>query len=178
MIVLSIIMLFQISCTSLPQSSSLIISCDYDRKKDRTDYMVFPYGEVSMAGKWDKTSYNSISKQQFFVNSDSVIIAISFGLCNKFEFNADNSKEGFDFIEAFYEWESNYFVDKYGLKSRIIEKDTTNNFILWNLFGDNYDTYFLFGEKNCTISNFSINATEKWDEKDKVQFLKNLYLKD
>lgn len=142
--------------------------------------MVFPYGSVSIPDEWERTDYNSVSRQQFFKNEDGVTIAVSFGPCNKYEFNADNLKKGFDFVKAFYEWESEYFVSTYGLKQELIEENKVDNYIIWRVYGDydnsSLDTYFLFGEKNGFANNYSVMITDKWTTESKVSFLKEMWL--
>ncbi|MDL2297364.1 hypothetical protein LJC68_10015, partial [Bacteroidales bacterium OttesenSCG-928-B11] len=162
------------------QYVSTIVGGDYDKSKNQTDYFVLPYGSVSIPGKWEKTNYNSVSRQQFFQNTDSIIIAVSFGPCNKYEFNRDNSKKGFDFVTAFYEWDSEYFESNYRLNREKIESNEKENFIIWRVFGENnniyWDTYFLFGEKNGYANSFSIMKTDKWTKEEKMYFLKKIYL--
>ena len=157
-----------------------LVSCDYDKKRDQTNYVVFPYGSVSIPGKWERTSYNSASKQQYLKNEDGISIAISFGPCNKFEFNADNSKKGFDFVKAYYEWDSEYFVNTFGLQQDSIEKNEISNYIIWRVYGDyndsHFDTYFLFGEKKGFANTYSIMDNDKWTVEQKLEFLKELYL--
>ncbi len=174
-----ITLLFLTSCTS--QRTSTIVGCDYDKVKDQTDYFIFPYGSVSIPGEWNKTTYNHNAKQQFFKNSDSITIAIAFGPCDKYEFNITNPKKGFAFVKAFYEWDSEFFVNNYHLTQELVESNENDNFIIWRAFGENndtyWDTYFLFGEKNGLANNFSIMTTDKWTREDKVNFLKGLYLK-
>ena len=167
--------LFFANC--LAQRTTLV-SCDYDKKRDQTNYMVFPYGSVSIPGKWEQTSYNSTSKQQYFKNEDTISIAISFGPCNKYEFNTDNSKKGFDFVRAYYEWDSEYFVNTFGLQQYLIEENEINSYIIWHVYGDynesHFDTYFLFGEKKGFVSTYSITGS-KWTVEQKLEFLKELY---
>lgn len=162
------------------QRTTTLVGGEYNDTKNETDYFVFPYGTVTLPGKWEKTSYNTISRQQFFRNQDSVIIAIAFARFNKYEFNADGSKTGFDFVKAYYEWDSKYFVDSHGLKRQLLVTDSANNFMIYRIYGQiekgNFDTYFLFGEKNGNTSNFSISNTDRWSENEKVIFLKNLFL--
>ena len=162
-----------ISCGSAKQATSTIVGGDYDAKKNTTEYFVFPYGQVSIPGKWEKTSYNRVSRQQFFRNDESVNIAVSFGPYDKYEFNMDGSLKGYEFVEAYYEWESKYFVSN-GLECKILETDKANKHILFRVFGNGFDTYILICEKNGFVSNFSINATDKWTEQQKVDFLKSL----
>jgi hypothetical protein len=166
------------SCAS--QKTNTLVGYDYDKTKDKTDYFVFPYGSVSISGEWNRTSYNQTARQQFFQNSDSIIISVAFGPCNKYEFNADNSKKGFDFVTAFYEWDSEYFVNNYRLNQEKIESNEKNNYIIWRAFGENnnadWDTYFLFGEKNGFANSFAIMKTDNWTKEEKVNFLKEMYL--
>ena len=82
----------------------------------------------------------------------------------------------YDFVKAYYDWESDYFV-KLGYEAKIIETDQSNNYIIWRLWGQKYDTYFLFGEREGRVSNFSVHITDKWTEEEKVKFLKSIYLK-
>ena len=82
---------------------STIVSIDYDAKKDITSYMVLPYGSVDIPGKWTKGGYNSSSKQQFFMNNDSISIAVGLGAVDKYEFNYNGKLNGLAFLNAFYE---------------------------------------------------------------------------
>ena len=165
------------SCVA-PKATSTIVSCNYNEKKNQTEYMVFPYGSVSIPGKWKQGNYNQIAKQQFFKNSEDVSIAISFGSCEKYEFNHDNALKGFDFVQTFYEWDSEYFVNTYGFSKEMIETDSISNYIIWRIYGDynntSCDTYFLFGEKKGIANNFSITETDKWTTEQKIIFLKQL----
>ena len=162
------------------QRTTTLVGCDYDKAKNQTDYLVFPYGSVAIPGEWNRTTYNQTARQQFFQNPDSIIIAIAFGPCNKYEFNKENTKKGFAFVTAFYEWDSEYFVSNYQLNQEKIESNERDNYIIWRTFGENnntyWDTYFLFGEKNGFANSFSIMKTEKWNRDEKIDFLRKMYL--
>jgi hypothetical protein len=162
------------SCGSAKRYTSTLVGGDYDAAKDITSYMVFPYGQVNLPGKWEKGAYNNIARQQFFHNQDSVIVAVSFGPCDKYEFNKDGVLKGYEFVEAFYKWDSDYFISN-GLESKLLESDKSKNCILYRVFGKGFDTYFLIGEKNGMANNYSIQATDKWTENEKIQFLKSLF---
>jgi hypothetical protein len=165
-------------CVMQQQSVSTITGGEYNKEKDQTDYFVLPYGSVSIPGKWEKTRI--AGHQQIFKNKDSVELLIGFAPCNKYEFNTNGALKGYKFVKAFYEWDSKYLVDKYGLERRVMESDSMNNYIVYRLFGKvgqvNLDTYFLLGEKNGNSSNFSITITDKWTEETKIAFLRNLFL--
>ena len=164
------------------QRVSTTVGGDYDESKDQTDHFILPYGSASIPGKWEKTNYNTVSGQQIFVNKDSIRIAIAFNRFDKYEFNSDGSKKGYDFIKAFYDWDSKYFIDSYGLEGGILESDSISNYIIYKIFGvaneSSFDTYFLIGEKNGNVNNFSVTKTDKWTEDFKIDFLKGLYEKE
>ncbi len=177
--ILLIVTMLLTSCATQKYSSS-IIGGEYNETKNITDYFVLPYGSVSIPGKWNKTNYNSVSKQQFFTNKDSINLAIAFGRYDKYEFNMNGNYLGYEFVKEFYEWDSKYFVDSYNLKRQVLINDSVNCFMIYRIFGKiekgNFNTYFLIGEKNGNSSNFSISSTEKWTENEKIDFLKNLFL--
>ena len=160
--------------------TSTLVGGDFDKTKNETSYFVIPYGTVTLPGEWIKTNYNSVSRQQFFRNQDSVIIAVAFGRFDKYEFNMNGSQTGYNFIKAFYEWDSNYFVVSHGLNRQTLERDSTNHFMIYRIYGQiekgKFDTYFLIGEKNGNISDFSISDTKKWTENEKIKFLKTIFL--
>jgi hypothetical protein len=175
-----IFILILTACAS--QRVTTIVGGDYDESKNQTDYFVLPFGSVSIPGKWEKTNYNSVSGQQFFTNIDSIKIAIAFNRFDKYEFNTDGSKNGYEFAKEFYEWDSKFLMDSYGLQRSVVENDSINNFILYQIHGSSngvkFNTYFLIGVKNGNVSNLSIMATDKWTEDKKTDFLKKLYIKN
>jgi hypothetical protein len=71
----------------------------------------------------EKTTYNQVAKQQFFRNSDSIIISIAFEPYDKYEFNTPNPKKGFEFVKAFYDWSSDFFVNNYHLNKELVESN-------------------------------------------------------
>ena len=164
------------SCS--PKAISTITGMEYNSQKNETDYFVLPYGSVSIPGKWDKTHYNEIAKQQYFKNKDSVIISIAFAPINKYEFNTDGKLQGFNFVHSFYEWESKYFIQQHKLNSKIIEKDSTKNKILFRIHGDieqgNFDTFFMVTEKGNMASVFSVTRSDKWSRNETIDFLNSI----
>ncbi|NDW08395.1 hypothetical protein D0T56_01795 [Dysgonomonas sp. 520] len=166
------------SCSS--SRTSYIVSCEYDKSKNVTYYSKFPLGSVYIPGEWQQTTYNSTSKQQYFINKDSVIIAIAIVPSNGFEFNQDNSKKGFEFTKSFYEWDSEYLSKTHGLQVNIEEEDPVKNYIIWTIQGnvDNnpIQCCFLFGESNNVAKNYSVQVAKGWDGEQIVSFLRSLYL--
>lgn len=152
-----------------------IVGGDYDAKKNVTEYYVLPFGQVSLPGKWEKCGYVKSGRQQFFMNQDSVKVAVAFGRTEYFEWNQDGKLKGMDFLSAFYKWESEYFKSN-GYEAMIIETDTASQYIIYRIYSETANTYFLVGVKsNGNVSNLSINYTDKWTEEEKISFLKNLY---
>ena len=166
------------NCAS--KQSTTIVGDKYIESKNHTEYFIFPYGSVTIPGKWEKSNYNNSSKQQFFTNQDSVFLAITFAKDDKYEFNKDVLHKGFDFVNAFYEWDSQYFIDTFGLERKQLESDTINHYMVYKIYGEReekkYDTYFLVGEKNRSVSVFTISTTDKWTENEKIVFLRTLFL--
>lgn len=160
--------------------TSTLVGGEYNEIKNETDYFVIPYGSVTIPGKWRKTNYNSVSRQQFFQNSDSLIIAIAFNRFDNYEFNLYGEHKGIDFVKAYYEWDSKYFVDSHGLKREEMKIDSVNGFMTYRIFGQiekrEFDTYFLIGEKIGNITNISISDTDKWTENEKLTFMQSLFI--
>jgi hypothetical protein len=173
-------LLLLLATPAFAQRTSTLTGCTYDEKKDSTTYFVLPYGSAILPGKWEKEHYNKVSSQQFFTGKDSVNIAIAFVAYDKYEFNPKGKQKGFNFVKAYYEWDSRYMVDAYGLNRKVLERDSIHNFMIYRIYGtiktSTFDTYFLVGEKKGNASNFSITITDKWTESKKIDFLKNLFL--
>ena len=60
----------------------------------------------------------------------------------------------------------------------MIENNSERHYVIYRIYGERLDTYFLIGEKNGKVSNFSINITSRWNENEKIKFLKRLFLTD
>lgn len=172
---LTLLLLFT-NCAST--RTSTIVGAEYNASKNVTDYFVLPYGSVSIPGEWIKTNYNSINRQQFFSNKDSITLAIAIGYYDKYEFNTDGRFKGFDFVNAYYEWDSKYFVESLGLQRQAIERDSLTGYITYRIFGQiekvKINTYWLVYENNGNITNISIFDTDKWTELEKLTFMKSL----
>ena len=166
-----------ISCN--PKTGSTLQGDDYDAASNATRYFVLPMGQVSMPGRWTKTHYNNSSHQQFFADADSVKIAIAFNRYDKYAYNPKGQLKGFAFVKGFYEWDATYF-EQLGLRQQLISSDSAAGYLIWRLTGTQqgavYDSWFLFGEKQGNVSNFSIMKTDAWTDEQKQAFLKQLFL--
>ena len=153
--------------------SSVLVATDYKADKDVTYYTVHPYGQVSIPGKWEKGDYLQSSRQQYFYDQDSTLIALAFSDSRKYEFNEGGKLKGFDFTKALYEWDSAYFVEQ-GYERRLIETNEAGKYIIYRIYGQTANNYFLIREKNGIVSNFSVQYAPKWSEEKSVKFLKSL----
>lgn len=154
---------------------SRITSLSYDKRKDATQFLHFPHGSVSLPGKWKEQRYNASSGQHFFVNEDSVVVAVAIGPWNKYEFYTPQLDEA-AFIDKYYEWDSQYLTDKFHGQRAILKRDSSRNYLLWRLWTDSaINSYFLFGVRHKTAYSIHV-STEKWSENQKVEFLESVYL--
>lgn len=161
------------------QKVSTITGSSYNEQLNETNYMVMPYAAINIPGKWTKANYDNVSRQQFFKNSDSVSLAITFAPIKEFEFNLNNQKKGFEFVQAFYKWEANYFMSQYPVIVSIIDQDSTANYLLWHVKSrdrtSDINNYFLFSEKNGIAHNYCIYSAPTWSEKQITDFLQNTF---
>lgn len=160
-------------CCSPARHSSTLYSDNYDKDKDQTSIVIFPYGQISIPGKWTKTRYSNVSTQYFFTNSDSMTFAVAMHPWDGYEFYKKEMTKT-EFLKAFYEWDSEYLKKAYNGELKKIKEDTNKNFIIWNITASNKNNYFLFGVKNTTAFNLFID-TDKWDEAKKVDLLESIY---
>ena len=172
-------MLFAVicSCASYRNTVTVISGANYDKKNDSTTFFRFPYGSVSFSGEWTKANYVETSKQQFFSNSDSVKFSVALNPIVKYEFNADGSKTGFDFVQSYYQWDTDFLISQIeGLKSEILVSDNVNNILIYRLFNEKgINNYFLISEKNGISMILTESDSDKWSHEQRISFLKDVY---
>lgn len=165
-----IIALILVGCGTTKQTSTLH-GDSYDETADKTTYILVPYGNVEIPGKWKRTTYNQVSRQQFFTDSDSSTIAIAKNPKERYPFYLE-TKSDYELVTDFFKWDSEYW-EKQGYKVIKIEENETENFIIWQIAGDKVNNIFLFGLKNNLITNYMVSS--KWTDKEKIEFVTNLY---
>ncbi|MDC1106118.1 hypothetical protein OAT16_05390 [Prolixibacteraceae bacterium] len=175
---LSIIFFMTLSnCVS--QKSSYIIGSDYNKTKDITTYFSYPYGSIQIPGKWEKGSFNASSREQSFVNKDGIMISIAMTPTDKYPFNLDGKLTGYAFVKEFYDWESKYFMESFGLQCHKVERDSKTQFIIFQVEGEvenqKVDNVLLFGVKQHTAYNLSVKIKQDWSTLERIIFLKNLH---
>lgn len=159
------------SCAS-SKDASVLYSDNYDKIKDETSVMIFPYGQVSLPGKWRKVRYAPVSGQYFFSKGDSTQFAVALQPWDQYEFSQDSpgvNRE--NFVRKFYEWDGNYLKEVTKGKLRVIEENKEKHYIVWNLKkGDGENSYFLYGLKGNVAYNLYLDS-DTWDEQTIVPFL-------
>ncbi|MES2513803.1 MAG: hypothetical protein V4580_06635 [Bacteroidota bacterium] len=156
------------------QNLSTTETVSYNSKTNTTQYIVFPIGSVSIPGLWTKERYNSVSGQQWFLNQDSIKLAVAFTTCNNYEFSKKNLKN-LAFTKAYYEWDSNYLSERHQAKREIIVSDSIHEYIIWRLHNEHYDSYFLVGTQKCNVHVYEV-VSSLWKEDQKIKFLQDLYV--
>src|SRR5690606_824847 len=144
MVLLAVLFL---SCASNKNTSSVLYSDNYDKNKDETSVMIFPYGQVTIPGKWRQTRYSPISGQYFFSRGDATQFAVALQPWDQYEFSQDNPEVNREnFVRKFYEWDGSYLKEGTKGQLRIIDENKEKNYLLWSLKkGDGSNDYFLYG---------------------------------
>jgi hypothetical protein len=160
-----------------PKYVSTIVSDHYDKNKDQTTYTKFPYGSLSLPGQWTKTSLNQVSGQQNFESKDSLSTALLINQASSYPFYVKGMTSN-EFVKAFYEWDSKYFIDNIKANCSIIKQDTVNHFIIWQIIAHNdkynVENQYLFGCENGLV--FTIFApTRKLTFEQKIDFMETVY---
>ncbi|MGV4600769.1 hypothetical protein [Ornithobacterium rhinotracheale] len=178
-LVVIVILLFLASCSCPKSATYTIVGVHYVEKKNITEYMVLPYGTVFIPGKWEKAEYLNHSRQQYFNNENGNRISIALGPNNKFEFNQDGSKKGFDLLKAYFEWEKEYFANTVKVDVKLIEENPNDNYLIFQIYKKEdgmikVNNYFFITEKHNTFYIFSVQTLGKWNQEQAINFLKEI----
>jgi hypothetical protein len=162
-----------ISCNTT--QTSMIVADNYDIKQNQTTLTLLPYGNIVFPNKWNKTSYNNVSKQHFFTNNDSTTIAVAKSPREKYPFYKSSQTDK-EFVSEFVKWDAEYWKNQ-GLTVKTISDKSDNGFIVWQVTDEKkkkVNTIFIFGSKNNFAYNFS-GTSQKWTDDNIQQFLTKLY---
>ena len=156
-----------------------ITAGEYNAARNQTDYIVLPYGSVSLPGKWTHGRYRKESRQQYFSNSDTTIISIAFGPCNKLGFST-GGVQGYEFVKLYYNYETKYQAEVLNQKIELITADSASKYMLWRVYSDNVSQYMLTGAKDCAcgecaFQNFTLTS-KKLTGDQQVKLLQDIYL--
>lgn len=157
------------SCST--SRTSMLITESYDQKLDVTTQTQIPYGSIEIPGKWRKTKYLSTSRQHFFINQDSISIAVAKQLKEDYPFYLEDTSS--NFAQNFYEWEKNYY-EKQGFTISKLEENSTLNYVIWEAKGNSTNTIFLYGGKGKLAYNFAVFSGH-WSKVETVDFLKCMF---
>lgn len=175
--IISVFLLAIMTSCMAPKAVSTIESNTYDTKTNQTTFNKFPFGSLSIPGKWTKISYNQISRQHNFKNADSVLTAVAINQTSSYPFYKPNMTSN-EAVKEFYEWDSKYLADNINGNRTIIKQDTVNHYIVWQITADNekykVDNHYLFGCENGIIFTVFI-GTDKWTNEQKVEYLQTVY---
>ena len=150
----------------------MIVADSYDKDADKTTLTLIPYGNIDLPGRWTKTKYNEISRQHFFVNSDSTSIAVTKNPQEKYPFYKETMTDK-EFAEEFYKWEHDFYSEQ-GFKIERLTSENEQNYVIWKAVGSGANTTFLYGAKNKYAYNFAVFEGNLPEEK-RRDFLKNLF---
>lgn len=149
----------------------MLVSDAYDKETNQTSLTLLPYGTITIPGQWTKTSYNEVSRQHFFIDTDSTSIAVTKNPQEKYPFYRDNLTD-VEFAEKFFEWEREFYEKRSFLIDR--QGEEGQNYVLWKASGENANTLFLYGAKNGFAYNFAV-FSDNWSDEKRVEFVKKLF---
>ena len=154
--------------------TSMIVGSDYDESKNQTTLTLLPYGGFVIPDKWTKTSYNEVSKQHYFHNTDSTTIALAKNPKEKYPFYKSGQSDK-DFLTAFTSWESEHFKTQ-GAIITIIDDQPDKGYILWSAAvpAEGVSTIYLYGLKSKYAYNLSAYS-KTWSNEKMQDFLVKLF---
>ena len=179
LLLLFVIQINEIHAQKRKKRNSTLESVNFDKKKNVTTYIIFPFGTVTLKGKWEEVKINNVSKQKTFRNADSIEMLVCLNDCKNYEFNSDRKATNENFIDRFYTWEKEYFEQNHNLKVAILENNKTNNYLIYNIKGkikdDEIDTILFIAEKNCNVKTLSMHKTNLMTTEDRVKLIKDTF---
>ena len=166
-------LLLSTSCFT-PGTFTVIYSADYDSIEKVTNYDKYPFGHVKMPGEWILEKYDQSNRTHFYRDTNQVSVGIGMYFCSATPFYQKEMSDS-TYIMEYYKWDSEYWKEQINGNARIVETDSLNNTILWNLKDDNkLNTFYLFGTRYHRSYYFYV-STDKWTDTEKISFLKTLY---
>jgi hypothetical protein len=143
----------------------------YNRKLNQTVVAIFPYGGVSLPGRWGKVDYNEENTQFFMQNADSLTLGISKLPKKRFA----NSGDDMNLITSYYTTEEGN-SEKAGLKMNTIRVDADNKYRIWRVTGSGVDQICLIGTKKEYAYNITAYYSKYVSNEDRINMLINLFL--
>ena len=163
-----LLLVFMVGCAA--SRTTILSSETYDTEKQLTTLTIIPYGNIEINGEWKKTKYNEVSRQHFFEDTALNSIAIALNPMSEYPFYKTGMTEP-QFVKDFFNWEKEYYEKQ---NVDISELKSTENYVLWEVVGENIHTNFLYGAKNGNAYNFAVFES-KMGEEGTQEFLINLF---
>lgn len=150
------------------------LSFDFYPVADTTRFKYTPYKpELRIPGEWKVKQVLQGSRQVFFTNEDSTIIAISVIQADAFPFFKKDQNE-FETTTAYYEWDADYMKNEQKMDVKKIKEDQQQAFIIWYSKDQHNDNYFLFARDKELLYNIMIYDTQMPTDT-KLKLLESLY---
>ncbi len=153
----------------------MIVGANYHEDRNETVLTMIPYGGFSIPDKWTKTSYNRVSKQHYFQNSDSTTIALAKNPKDSYPFY-NKSLSDQDYLREFAKWESTYFKEQFSATVDIIDDQSGKGHMIWKatLPSEGHTTIYVYGVKKDFTYNIS-GYSKTWSEQKIQDFLLKLF---
>lgn len=151
----------------------MLISDNYDVKTNITTLALIPYGQINIPGHWKKTKYLEISKQHFFQDIDSTIIAVAKAPQENYSFYSE-IMSGEEFAEAFFQWDSAFYSENGYQPDRVIT-EIKGDFVIWKVIDKNVNAFLVYGGKDDFAYNFGV-FSDNWPDEQKINFLIELFV--
>lgn len=136
-----------------------------------------------LPGKWKYIGKIENSAQWAFVNEKlKITLLINVRKAENFEFYNKESSE-FEFLNKFYLWETEFWKkDDQNVEIEQIETNEQEKHIIWRLkiIDRNIESFIFSGIRNNKLIGISLSDDNKKEPKsrtEKIEFLKNIYLK-
>lgn len=129
---------------------------------------------ILIPGEWTLKSQNKITHQSYYTNKDSIVISISRNPMAKYPFHKVGMTDT-TFLDAFYEWESNYYKSrKYEVNK--MEIGPQSDYIIWSVKGeDEVNALLLYAAKDPDALNLSVLEPKNLTLTQQKGFLIQLY---
>ncbi len=128
-----------------------------------------PNGVVLIPGVWQTLNYEKSSGQQYYQNSEGVIIAIAKMPKKSYSFYK-SSQKNYETIKTFTRWDREYREEN-NYKTKILVENSELEYQIWKYKDDNQiDNVYLYAGIDDYILNFLV-YTDIWTETKKIEFL-------
>lgn len=147
----------------------------YNKIKNQTVLRLLPLSNIIIPGKWTQTSYNPTTRQYFFDNGDSTIIAVAKSGVGSYALHSTGQTDS-AFVTSCYHRDSQFWAQK-GIMVKALVDDAGLGYMVWQATGDaeHINYVFVYGIKNSIFYNFLVTST-RWNNAKKEQFITNLFI--